>query len=103
VLANALEQAGINVGWDTLIEGGAVFAKPIEVALTRCDAVIVAWSKVSVSSGWVLDEATRGREMRKLVPVSLDGTMPPLATSEHAPRTAPRHKRQSTALLSCAE
>ena len=43
VLASALEQAGIDVWWDTLIEGGAVFAKSVEVALARCDAVIVAW------------------------------------------------------------
>ena len=83
VLASALEQAGIDVWWDTLIEGGAVFAKSVEVALARCDAVIVAWSKVSVSSDWVLDEASQGREMRKLVPVSLDGTMPPLGFRQY--------------------
>ncbi|MGB7904706.1 MAG: TIR domain-containing protein, partial [Steroidobacteraceae bacterium] len=83
LLANALEQAGISVWWDTLIEGGAVFAKSVEVALDRCDAVIVAWSKVSVSSDWVLDEAAQGRDMRKLVPVSLDGTMPPLGFRQY--------------------
>ena len=83
VLANALEQAGISVWWDTLIEGGAVFAKSVEVALERCDAVIVAWSKVSVSSDWVLDEASQGRDLRKLVPVSLDGTMPPLGFRQY--------------------
>ncbi len=82
-LANALEQAGISVWWDTLIEGGAVFAKSVEVALARCDVVIVAWSKVSVSSDWVLDEASQGRDMRKLVPVSLDGTMPPLGFRQY--------------------
>jgi len=83
LLANALEQAGINVWWDTQIEGGAVFAKSVEVALARCDAVIVAWSTVSVSSDWVLDEASQGRDMRKLVPVSLDGTMPPLGFRQY--------------------
>lgn len=83
LLADALEQAGISVWWDTLIEGGAVFAKSVEIALARCDAVIVAWSKVSVSSDWVLDEAAQGRDMRKLVPVSLDGTMPPLGFRQY--------------------
>ena len=78
LLAAALEQAGITVWWDTLIEGGAEFAKSVEVALARCDAVVVAWSKVSVASNWVLDEAGQGRDLRKLVPVSLDGTLPPL-------------------------
>ena len=51
VLASALEQAGIDVWWDTLIEGGAVFAKSVEVALARCDAVIVAYMDVDLSTG----------------------------------------------------
>ena len=56
-LALALESAGQDVWWDNLIEGGAEFAKSIEAALDRCDAVIVAWSQTSVGSDWVLDEA----------------------------------------------
>jgi TolB-like protein/tetratricopeptide (TPR) repeat protein len=77
-LAEALDKAGLGVWWDTLIEGGAEFAKSIEAALVNCDAVVVLWSKTSVASDWVLDEAARGRELHKLVPVSLDGTEPPL-------------------------
>jgi len=77
-LAAVLEQAGISVWWDTLIEGGAEFARSIEAAIDRCDAVVVAWSEKSIASDWVLDEASRGREKRKLVPVSLDGTEPPM-------------------------
>jgi TolB-like protein/tetratricopeptide (TPR) repeat protein len=77
-LAKALQVAGLDVWWDTLIEGGAEFAKTIEAAINTCDAVVVAWSQASVSSDWVLDEAARGRELHKLVPVSLDGTEPPM-------------------------
>jgi TolB-like protein/Tfp pilus assembly protein PilF len=77
-LAAALQGAGLDVWWDTLIEGGAEFAKTIEAAIDTCDAVVVAWSQASVASDWVLDEAARGRELRKLVPVSLDGTEPPM-------------------------
>jgi len=77
-LARALQGAGLDVWWDTLIEGGAEFAKTIEAAINTCDAVVVAWSHTSVSSDWVLDEAARGRELRKLVPVSLDGIEPPM-------------------------
>ena len=77
-LANALQGAGLDVWWDTLIEGGAEFAKTIEATINTCDAVVVAWSQASVSSDWVLDEAARGRELHKLVPVSLDGTEPPM-------------------------
>jgi TolB-like protein len=77
-LARALEQAGLDVWWDRLIEGGAEFAKSIETALVGCDAVVVVWSRASVASDWVLDEAAKGRELHKLVPVSLDGIEPPM-------------------------
>jgi TolB-like protein/Tfp pilus assembly protein PilF len=77
-LARALQGAGLDVWWDTLIEGGAEFAKTIEAAIDTCDAVVVAWSQASASSDWVLDEAAKGRELHKLVPVSLDGTEPPM-------------------------
>jgi TolB-like protein/tetratricopeptide (TPR) repeat protein len=82
-LAAALGRAGIHVWWDTLIEGGAQFAKSVEAALQSCDAVIVAWSRASVTSDWVLDEASQGREMRKLVPVSFDGTLPPISFRQY--------------------
>ncbi len=93
-LAQALEDAGLQVWWDTLIEGGAAFAKTIEAALAASDAVIVLWSRHSVASDWVLDEAARGRDLKKLVPLSIDGTEPPLGfrqyqsiTLEHAEGT----------------
>ncbi|HZF16828.1 MAG TPA: TIR domain-containing protein [Steroidobacteraceae bacterium] len=82
-LMRALEEAGLDVWWDALIEGGAAFAKSIEAALTRCDVVMVAWSATSVTSDWVRDEAARGRDLRKLVPVSLDGTPPPLGFGQY--------------------
>ncbi len=82
-LAKALQDAGLNVWWDALIEGGAAFAKSIEAALESCDAVVVVWSANSVNSDWVLDEAAKGRDLRKLVPVSLDGTQPPLGFRQY--------------------
>lgn len=82
-LARALEAAGLEVWWDSLIEGGAAFAKSIQSALDRCDAVVVLWSKASVASDWVLDEAAVGRDGHKLVPLSLDGTEPPLGFRQY--------------------
>jgi TolB-like protein/Flp pilus assembly protein TadD len=82
-LAKALEAHGFDVWWDALIEGGAAFAKRIETALDDADAVIVVWSRASVASDWVLDEASRGRDERKLVPVSLDGTPPPIGFRQY--------------------
>ena len=43
----------------------------------------MAWSQASVTSDWVLDEASQGREMRKLVPVSFDGTLPPISFRQY--------------------
>ena len=77
-LVEALQAAGLEVWWDELIEGGAEFARTIEAALHTCDAVVVVWSRASVGSDWVLDEAAKGRDLRKLVPVSLDGVEPPM-------------------------
>lgn len=82
-LAAALEAAGLDVWWDTLIEGGAAFAKSIESSLESCDAVVACWSRGSVASDWVLDEAGRGRDLHKLVPVTLDGTEPPLGFRQY--------------------
>lgn len=82
-LAKALEDSGHDVWWDTLIHSGAEFSKSIEAALENCNAVVVAWSRASVLSDWVLDEAARGRDLRKLVPVSLDGTAPPLGFRQY--------------------
>ena len=82
-LAAALSAAGLDVWWDHLIEGGAAFAKRIESALESADAVVVLWSARSIESDWVLDEAARGRDLRKLVPASLDGTPSPLGFRQY--------------------
>lgn len=77
-LATALEQSGYTVWWDALIEGGSRFAHSIDEALRKADAVVVLWSKHSIASDWVRDEAAQGRDRHRLVPLSLDGSMPPL-------------------------
>lgn len=73
-----IEQAGFSVWWDGLLEGGERFSRTTEDALDRAQAVVVLWSKTSAQSHWVHDEATRGRDRRVLVPLSLDGSPPPL-------------------------
>lgn len=73
-----IEAAGFATWWDGLLEGGERFSRATEEALDRAKAVVVLWSKASVHSHWVSDEATRGRDRRILVPLSLDGTEPPL-------------------------
>lgn len=78
VIATALEAAGHSVWWDLHVRGGAQFAKVIEEALKAADAVVVLWSKNSVESAWVRDEAAAGRDSSRLVPASIDGTQAPL-------------------------
>ncbi len=73
-----LEAAGYAVWWDGLLEPGERFSRTTEAALERAKAVIVLWSETSTASHWVHDEATRGRDRRCLVPVSIDGSEAPL-------------------------
>jgi TolB-like protein/Tfp pilus assembly protein PilF len=75
---SALENAGFKVWWDGLLQGGDSFLPTTEAALEGADAVVVLWSKTSIGSHWVRDEATVGRDRRRLVPLSLDGSDPPL-------------------------
>ena len=73
-----LEAAGFSVWWDGLLEGGERFSNITEAALENAKAVVVLWSKTSIASHWVHDEATRGRDRNCLVPLSIDGSEPPL-------------------------
>ncbi|GAB5454678.1 MAG: hypothetical protein Hens2KO_09070 [Henriciella sp.] len=77
-IIRALEQSGIDVWWDGLLEGGAKYIENTERALHEADAVVVLWSKHSIDSHWVQDEAMYGRDQRRLVPLSIDQVEPPL-------------------------
>ena len=82
-LAAALTDRGYIVWWDALIEGGESFAKSIREALDAADAVIVLWSNASIESDWVADEAAQGRDRKRLVPLSVDGSLPPLGFRQY--------------------
>ena len=82
-LAAALAGRGYTLWWDELIEGGAQFARSIRDALEAADAVVVLWSVKSIESDWVQDEAAQGRDRKRLVPVSLDGSLPPLGFRQY--------------------
>lgn len=82
-LAEALEREGHRIWWDRHIAGGQQFAEEIERALESADAVIVCWSKTSARSAWVRDEAASGRDRNCLIPVTLDGSPPPLGFRQY--------------------
>lgn len=78
LLARTLEQAGHDVWWDSHIDSGEEFSAEIEAALDKADVVVVAWSKQSVKSRWVRDEAAIGGDTGRLVPVTIDGAQAPM-------------------------
>ena len=83
VFAGALEQAGHEVWWDHHLRAGSRFSWDIGAALRAAEAVVVLWSKDSIESAWVQDEAAEGLEGARLVPVALDGSKPPLGFRQY--------------------
>jgi hypothetical protein len=72
------EQQGWSVWWDAKIGVGERFPKTIQEELGKAKCVVVFWSKLSVDSDWVLNEASEGAERHLLVPVLLDPVRIPL-------------------------
>jgi adenylate cyclase len=77
-IAEGIERAGHKVWWDHHIQGGSRFASEIDRELKNADAVVVLWTKTSVDSPWVQDEAGEGRDSGRLVPVLMGADKPPL-------------------------
>ena len=77
-LIDLIREAGYAVWWDGMLEGGERFSRTTETVLESARAVVVFWSETSIASHWVHDEATTGRDHNCLVPLSLDGSQPPL-------------------------
>lgn len=82
-IALALEDAGHDVWWDRRIGAGSRFTKEIDAALKSADLVVVLWSKASVESAWVQDEAADGRDSGRLVPVLIEKVSPPLGYRQY--------------------
>src|SRR4029077_8156836 len=78
-LAETLSNAGLSVWLDRkAIQEGAAFDTQIEEAIAQTRAVIVIWSEHSVKSHWVRAEAAYALGTRKLLPISIDQSEPPL-------------------------
>ena len=71
-LADALEKERWNVWWDPKLRAGEHFDDVIEKALKDSKCVVVMWSKLSVNSRYVKDEATYALNRNKLVPVKIE-------------------------------
>ena len=77
-LARVLEGAGHSAWWDRHIDSGEEFSAEFEAELDKSDVVLVAWSKLSIKSRWVRDDAAVGGDTGRLVPVTVDGSLPPM-------------------------
>jgi hypothetical protein len=77
-LAEALTARGWEVWWDLHITPGHVFSEVIQHQLEQAPCVIVLWSRASIASEYVRDEATVAKERGALVPALIDAVRPPL-------------------------
>ena len=75
----ALTAQGWDVFWDhDLLPSNVPFGVAIAQEIDRARCVLVLWSHGSVESGWVLDEATAGKERNKLACARIDNIRPPI-------------------------
>ena len=82
-VAEALEAVGHSVWWDRQLQAGERFSAEIDRALKSANAVVVLWSKASIESAWVQDEAGVGRDSGRLVPALLEAVTPPLGFRQY--------------------
>ncbi|HET9598957.1 MAG TPA: TIR domain-containing protein [Anaeromyxobacteraceae bacterium] len=81
-LVGALEGKGWSVFWDHRIPAGQSWRSYIGKALDDTRRAIVVWSKASIASEFVLEEASRAKRRGILVPVRIDPVDPPLGFGE---------------------
>ena len=81
-LADALDSQGWSVFWDRTIPAGQSWRSYVGKALDEAGCVIVIWSKSSIESEWVYEEAGYGKRRGILVPVRFDAVLPPIGFSE---------------------
>ena len=77
-LVEALEARGWSVFWDEHLIPGPGYRRTIQRELDDARCVVVLWSRQSVESKWVLDEAEEGLERDTLISVLIERVKLPL-------------------------
>lgn len=77
-IAGELQKLGVEVWWDHELAGGDDFRREITERLERVTAAVVLWSRHSVESRWVINEAAAASEKRLLIPITIDKSTPPI-------------------------
>ncbi len=76
-IAHALESIGWDVWWDRELRPGVDFREEIERQLNEVSCVLVLWSKASVASPFVRDEADHSVKRGVLVQALIEDVRPP--------------------------
>jgi hypothetical protein len=77
-LAETLTARRLDMWVDCDIPPGHDFSEVIQHQLDHATCVVVLWSRASIASEYVRDEATAAKERGALVPVLIDDVRPPL-------------------------
>ena len=86
-LSVALENQGWSVWWDPKLRAGERFDDVIDGALKEAKCIIVIWSRHSVESAYVKDEATYALDHDKLVPLAVEEVVLPFRFERiHTPK-----------------
>ncbi|MBI1361452.1 MAG: TIR domain-containing protein [Alphaproteobacteria bacterium] len=72
LFAEALESGGFSVWWDVTLRAGEAYDEVTENALKTAKAVVVLWSKTSVTSRWVRAEATLADRNKTIMPAMIE-------------------------------
>jgi hypothetical protein len=78
MLAQTLEGGGWSTFWDRTIPIGKTWRETIGRELDGAGCVIVLWSKTSIESGWVQEEADDAKRRGVLVPILIENVQPPI-------------------------
>ena len=78
VIAQMLQGQGWSVFWDRTIPIGRTWRDTIGKELDEARCVLVLWSKFSIESNWVHEEAEDAKKRGILVPVLIEGVQPPI-------------------------
>lgn len=77
-IIDAIRAAGFAVWYDGMLEPGVKYLEKTEETLLNARAIVVLWSPRSIQSNWVRDEAMVGRDREAIIPLSIEGAIPPL-------------------------
>jgi TPR repeat protein len=78
IFARALDAHGWLVFWDRTIRAGGTWRETIGRELQSARCVVVLWSKDSIDSDWVQEEADDAKQRHILVPVLINNYLPPI-------------------------